>query len=171
LIGTGEVTLAVRRKNGEKAVVHRLGPGGVLFVSSVVNEKKQMFVVRIGVPTCLLSLSEAKLAGNSHTALANTYQNIKAALTDFVSPHDFHPLPPLFQSVSLRFMQEAYRRKLQSPSGRLAGLLTAFQNIAFTYKSGETHEETLDTLLEQALDLTNRLVGTVNRVVADIKER
>lgn len=171
LIGTGEVTLAVRRKNGEEAVVHRLGPGGVLFVSSVVNEKKQMFVVRIGVSTCLLSLSEAKLAGNSHAALANTYQNIKAALTDFVSPHDFHPLPPLFQSVSLRFMQEAYRRKLQSPSGRVAGLLTAFQNIASTYKSGDTHEETLDTLLEQALDLTNRLVGTVNRVVADIKER
>lgn len=171
LIGTGEVTLAVRRKNGEEAVVHRLGPGGLLFVSSVVNEKKQMFVVRIGAYTCLLSLSEAKLAGNSHTALANIYPNIKAALTGFISPHDFHPLPPLFQSVSLRFMQEAYRRKLQSHSGRVAGLLTAFQNIVSTYKSGDTQEETLETLLEQAIEQTNRLVGTVNRVVEDIKER
>lgn len=166
IIGTGEVTLAARRKNGEEVVVQKLSAGGVLFVSSAVLEKKQMFVVRIHTSSCLLSLSSSKL-----TALAAIYPSIKSGLTSFASPCDFHPLPSLFQAASLRFMQAAYRRKLQSRSGKVAGLVSALQHFVSTRKSGDLSEETLEGLLSQTIELTARLTDTVEKVVASTRER
>lgn len=166
VIGTGEVTLAVRRKNGEEAVVQKLGAGGVLFVSSAVLEKKQMFVVRIHTSSTLLSLSASKLS-----TLAKAYPSIKSGLASFSSPCDFHPLPSPFQYASLRFMQAAFRRKLESRSGKVAGLVSALQRFVSTHKSGDLLDETLEGLLSQTIELTAGLTSNVEKLVADTRER